>query len=46
MESEIKDFNFHEEAERELVPLVERVEKILQSLNIVEVWKEKSAEAA
>ena len=46
MEPEIRDPSFYGEAERELIPLVELVEKILQSLNIVEVWPEKNAEAA
>ena len=46
MESEVKDFNFYQEAERELIPLVELVEKILQSLNIVGVWTEKNTKAA
>jgi hypothetical protein len=46
MEPEVKNFNFCEEAERELIPLVELVEEILQSFNIVKVWPEKNAEAA
>jgi hypothetical protein len=46
MEPEIRDPNFYGEAEREWIPLVELVEKILQSLNIVEVWPEKNAKAA
>ena len=46
MEAEIRDLNFCGEAEREWIPLVELVEKILQSLNIVEVWPEKNTEAA
>lgn len=46
MEPEIRDLNFYGEAERELIPLVELVEKILKSFNIVEVWPEKNVEAA
>ena len=42
MEPEIRDLNFYE-AERDLVELVE---KILKSFNIVEVWPEKNVEAA
>ncbi len=46
MEPEIRDLNFYGEAERELIPLVELVERILQKFNIVEVWPEKNVEAA
>lgn len=46
MEPEIRDLNFYGEAERELIPLVELVEKILKSFNIVEAWPEKNVEAA